>query len=344
MGKVKRERTSYTVKQKETLEKLYQKTNYPDIFQVEEVSLQTGVPEAKVTIWFKNRRAKERGKVSGFKARNSGYPNSVSSESSSRHNASPSSSSFSSSPSRSVSLSPTSSVGASSLSSNSSNISFTLEELSNSSTTQFSSNAGDAFVLKTEKLSPAKSFEFPLNATDQSSSFVASSSSSSSNLSFSLEELSTSKANETQWPWPSNVRDAIPQNQTNKTNFVKQENVSTPGTLDFSSHFRKGNMKNGLIYNTFYPYPYMPGMRVNQHFYPPFVNQANHFIPQLGNFYGYQAFIQNPYSLNPSGQLMSDVDDLFNYGGNLFPDLMLQQNQAQQPLPELSCSDLDLFL
>ena len=58
--KSRRERTVFTQKQLDVLEDLYRKTNYPDIFQREEVSLKCNLPEAKIIIWFKNRRAKER--------------------------------------------------------------------------------------------------------------------------------------------------------------------------------------------------------------------------------------------------------------------------------------------
>ena len=58
--KGKRERTTFTQKQLEILEELYKKTNYPDIFAREEVALKCNLPESKIIIWFKNRRAKER--------------------------------------------------------------------------------------------------------------------------------------------------------------------------------------------------------------------------------------------------------------------------------------------
>jgi hypothetical protein len=58
--KGRRERTTYSQKQLEILESLYKKVQYPDIFAREEIALKCNLPESKIIIWFKNRRAKER--------------------------------------------------------------------------------------------------------------------------------------------------------------------------------------------------------------------------------------------------------------------------------------------
>ena len=58
--KGRRERTTYSQKQLEILESLYERVQYPDIFAREEIALKCDLPESKIIIWFKNRRAKDR--------------------------------------------------------------------------------------------------------------------------------------------------------------------------------------------------------------------------------------------------------------------------------------------
>ena len=58
--KGRRERTTYSQKQLEILESLYKRVQYPDIFAREELALKCNLPESKIIIWFKNRRAKDR--------------------------------------------------------------------------------------------------------------------------------------------------------------------------------------------------------------------------------------------------------------------------------------------